>query len=125
MQNFFEKCLRGQMTLTNGTEKGYLNPSFAFVTFRHIQQFSKLYPDSDIPLRNWYKAVAESNWNCFADMKQTFGSVDNVGNSRFVFNIKGNTYRLIAIVIFASKKVYIRFIGTHKDYDRIKDCSTI
>ena len=95
------------------------------ITFKRIQEFSELYPDADIPLRNWYKSVTESEWNCFADMKQTFGSVDSVGNNRFVFNVKGNTYRLIAIVIFASKKVYIRFIGTHKEYDKIKDCSTI
>jgi mRNA interferase HigB len=95
------------------------------VTFKRIQDFSKLYPDSDIALRNWHKTVSESDWSCFAEMKQTFGSVDNVGNSRFVFNIRGNAYRLIAIVIFASRKVYIRFIGTHKEYDKIKDCSTI
>jgi mRNA interferase HigB len=55
-------------------------------------------------------------------MKQTFNSVDYVGNDRFVFNIKGNDYRLVAIVLFAAKKVFIRFIGTHKEYDN-KDCS--
>jgi mRNA interferase HigB len=95
------------------------------VTFKRIREYSELHPDSDIPLRNWYRRTAESEWNCFSDMKQTFGSVDSVGNSRFVFNIKGNDYRLIAIVIFASRKVYIRFIGTHEEYGKIKDCSTI
>jgi len=57
-------------------------------------------------------------------VKETFTSADYVGNNRFVFNIKGNNYRLIAIIIFASQKVYIRFIGTHKDYDKI-DASNI
>ena len=95
------------------------------VTLKRIQEYSVSHPDSDMPLRNWYKNTKESEWTCFADMKQTFGSVDSVGNDRFVFNIKGNDYRLIAIVIFASKKVYIRFIGTHQEYDKIKDCSTI
>ena len=56
--------------------------------------------------------------------KKTFGQVDFVGNNRVVFNIKGNQYRLVAIVIFASQKVYIRFIGTHNEYEKI-DCATI
>lgn len=95
------------------------------VTFAKINEYTKVYPDADIALKDWYKKTAKSNWTCFADIKNTFGSVDSVGNSRFVFNIKGNEYRLIAIVIFASKKVYIRFIGAHNQYDKIKDCSKI
>jgi len=95
------------------------------VTFKRIQEFSELHPDTDTPLRYWYKYTKESEWNCFADIKQTFNSVDSIGNNRFVFNIKGNDYRLIAIIIFASKKVYIRFIGSHDEYDKINDCSTI
>ncbi|MDR1223063.1 MAG: type II toxin-antitoxin system HigB family toxin [Tannerella sp.] len=95
------------------------------VTFKRIQEYSESHPDSDSPLRNWYRRTTESEWRCFADMKQTFGDVDSAGNNRFVFNIKGNNYRLIAIVIFASGKVYIRFIGTHEEYNKIKDCSTV
>ncbi|MDR0844410.1 MAG: type II toxin-antitoxin system HigB family toxin [Tannerella sp.] len=95
------------------------------VTFRVIQTYAMKNPDADVALRDWYKKTKESAWNCFADIKQTFNSTDRVGNNRFVFNIKGNDYRLVAIVIFASKKVYIRFIGTHKEYDKIKDCSII
>ena len=95
------------------------------VTFARISEFIKEHPDADIALRDWYKKTEKSNWTCFADMKNTFGSVDGVGNSRFVFNIRGNEYRLIAIIIFASRKVYIRFIGTHSQYDKIEDCSTI
>jgi len=95
------------------------------VTLKQIQKFAESYPDSDIPLRNWYKTTKESEWSCFADLKKTFNSVDCVGNDRFVFNIKGNNYRLIAIIIFASKKVYIRFIGTHSAYEKIKNYSTL
>jgi len=102
-----------------------LYKSMRIVTLKRIQEYSESYPDSDMPLRNWYKKTKESEWNCFADIKQTFNSVDSVGNDRFVFNIKGNDYRLVAIVIYASKKVYIRFIGTHSEYDKIKNCSTI
>jgi mRNA interferase HigB len=95
------------------------------VTFARISEFAKVHPDADTALRDWYKKTERSNWSCFADVKSTFGSVDSVGNSRFVFNIRGNEYRLIAIIIFASRKVYIRFIGTHSQYDKIKDCSII
>ncbi|MCH7399811.1 type II toxin-antitoxin system HigB family toxin [Belliella sp. DSM 107340] len=58
-------------------------------------------------------------------MENDFNSVDYVGNHRFVFNTKGNSYRLIAIIPFNAKKVYIRFIGTHADYDKIQDIQNI
>ena len=95
------------------------------ITFARIIEFTKEHHGADIALRDWYKKTEKSNWTCFADIKHTFSSVDSAGNNRFIFNIKGNEFRLIAIVIFASKKVYIRFIGTHNQYDKIKDCSKI
>ena len=60
-----------------------------------------------------------TEWNNFADMKKTFNSVDNVGNQHYVFNIKGNNYRLIVVIKFTIKTILIRFIGTHADYDKI------
>lgn len=89
------------------------------VTFLRIKEFVEKYPDADIALRDWYKKTQNCEWKNFTDVKETFNTADYVGNNRFVFNIKGNQYRLIAIIIFASQKVYIRFIGTHKDYDKI------
>lgn len=94
------------------------------VTFAAIKSFTKKYPDADVALREWYKKTERCKWGCYADVKNTFNTVDSVGNNRFVFNIKGNYYRLVAIIIFASQKVYIRFIGTHSEYDKI-DCSNI
>ena len=94
------------------------------VTFLRIREFIERFPDSNIALRDWYKKTQNTEWKSFTDVKETFNSADYVGNNRFVFNIKGNNYRLIAIIIFASQKVYIRFIGTHKDYDKI-DASNI
>ncbi|MDO5857848.1 type II toxin-antitoxin system HigB family toxin [Myroides odoratimimus] len=79
---------------------------------------------SDIALRDWCYRVSQCDWESLGDLKQTFSTVDYVGNNRYVFNIKGNHYRLVAIIIFASKKVYIRFIGTHAGYDKI-DCENI
>jgi Uncharacterized protein conserved in bacteria len=52
-------------------------------------------------------------------------SVDAVGNQRYVFNIKGNDYRLIVLILFTPKTIYIRFVGTHKEYDAIKDIQNI
>lgn len=76
------------------------------------------------PLNTWYEIVRKQNWKHFADVKQTFNSVDAIGNDRFVFNIKGNDFRLVAMMHFDIRTLYIRFIGTHAEYDKI-NCSTI
>jgi mRNA interferase HigB len=76
-------------------------------------------------LEDWYYKTKESEWDNFAEMKNTFNSVDAVGNRRYVFNIKGNMYRIVAIVLFVPKYVYIRFVGTHAEYDKIIDHSII
>ena len=94
------------------------------LTFKRIKEFSNRFKDSKIALEDWYYKASNSKWQNLSDIKKTFNSADYVGNNRFVFNIKGNQYRLIAIIIFASQKVYIRFIGTHDEYNRI-DCKNI
>lgn len=94
------------------------------VTFAKLQIYILKHSDSDIALREWFNKTKLSKWSCFADIKKSFNSVDSIGNNRFVFNIKGNKYRLVAIIIFASQKVYIRFIGTHAEYNKT-DCKNI
>lgn len=84
-----------------------------------LRDFSDLYPDSEIPLEKWYEAVRKADWKNFNEMRNTFNSVDAVGSDRYVFNIKGNNYRLIALIIFSIRTVFIVFIGTHKEYDDI------
>lgn len=74
---------------------------------------------SNTALALWYQNVSKSKWDHFNDLKKDYSSVDYVGNHRVVFNIKGNDFRLIAIVIYISQKVYIRWIGTHAEYDKI------
>lgn len=95
------------------------------ISFSMIREFIAKHADADVPLRDWYKRVCKANWNSFADIKQTFNTADYVGNDRYVFDIKGNNYRIVAIVIFINKKVYMRFVGTHEEYDRIKDIKNI
>ena len=94
------------------------------VTFRRIQEFSDQHPMAKSAIEDWYHKTSRAEWHNLTDIRKSFSSADYVGNNRFVFNIKGNNYRIVVIVIFASQKVYIRFIGTHAEYDKI-DCSLI
>ncbi len=93
-------------------------------TEQALKEYAEAHPDSKVALQEWTTIVKQSKWSCFADVKNTFNSVDNVGNQRYVFNIKGNNYRLVVVIKFTIQFVYIRFIGTHAEYDKI-DCSTI
>jgi mRNA interferase HigB len=77
------------------------------------------YPADGEAFEEWYEKVKAADWKSFSEMKRTFNSVDSVGNDRYVFNIKGNQYRLIALIIFKVRTVFILFAGTHADYDRI------
>lgn len=94
-------------------------------TEKALKEYAENHPDIKTALQEWASIVKRSKWNCFADIKRTFNNVDSVGNQHFVFNIKGNNYRLIVIIRFTIKFVYIRFIGTHAEYDKIVDCSII
>ena len=60
-------------------------------------------------LEEWYVKTEKADWKTFEDIKQTFNSVDAVGNDRFVFNIKGNTFRLVGLILFKHKIVYISY----------------
>ncbi|MBQ8097474.1 MAG: type II toxin-antitoxin system HigB family toxin [Prevotella sp.] len=95
------------------------------ISFAAIRDFIAVHADAEQPLKDWYKAVVKAYWRNFADIKQTFNTADYVGNDRYVFDIKGNNYRIVAIVLFVNQKVYIRFVGTHKEYERIKDIKNI
>ena len=69
--------------------------------------------------------MANAEWKHHADLKQDFPSADYVGNNRYVFNIRGNNYRKIVLVVFFAGTAAIRFIGTHSEYDKIKDIKNI
>ena len=68
-------------------------------------------------LLNWYLKVKNGNWSNFHELKNSFNAV---GNDRYVFNIKGNQYRLIALIIFETRTLFILFIGTHENYNKIE-----
>jgi len=87
---------------------------------RAINEFIEMHPKSANALLSWYLKVKQSDWENFADVKKVFGATDSVGNGLYVFNIRGNKYRVIARIIFKVRTVYIRFIGTHAEYDKVK-----
>ena len=93
-------------------------------TERKLNEYIGKYPDARVAIQEWVSKVKRSEWKCLADIKKTFNSVDYVGNQHYVFNIKGNNYRLVVVIQFTPQFVYVRFIGTHAEYDQI-DCSTI
>lgn len=95
------------------------------ISFKQLREFYEKEPKSEIAIKEWYKKAEKANWNNFSDIKKTFNSTDSVGDMRYVFNIKGNEYRIVAKVFFTIKSIYIRFVGTHKEYDRIKDISKV
>ncbi|MCG8206474.1 type II toxin-antitoxin system HigB family toxin [Tenacibaculum finnmarkense] len=95
------------------------------VTYKRVKEFSKKHADAEIPLNTWYHVISAKSWKNLNVIKKTFNSVDYVGNNRYVFNIKGNDYRLVVIISFNAQKVYIRFIGTHAEYDKINDIKNI
>ena len=73
----------------------------------------------------WLQIIEESTFNDFNDLKAAFPTADYVGNERYVFNLKGNNYRIITVIAFIGNAIVVRWIGTHAEYDKIKDCSKI
>ena len=95
------------------------------VAKKALVEFYTEHSDAKTALEEWYEKTQKAEWETFADVRQTFNSADTIGNNRVVFNIKGNNYRLVALILFKIKMVYIRFVGTHQEYDRIKDIKNI
>jgi len=78
-----------------------------------------LYKDSANSLEAWHQEVLKANWNNPNEVKKQFGNASVVGGNRVVFNIHGNKYRLIVKINYFAQIIFIRFIGTHKQYDNI------
>ena len=68
---------------------------------------------------SWYKTTKHAKWSSFEELKQQFGTCKIVGDDRVIFKIKGNKYRLIVIITFVNQIIWIRFVGTHEEYDKI------
>lgn len=89
------------------------------VSKKKIVDYYTSHANSKTALEDWYKKLSKVNLDNLNELKRDFSSADYVGNNRVVFNIKGNDYRLVAIIIYISKKVYVRWIGTRAEYDKV------
>ena len=81
--------------------------------------FWEKYPDAEQPLKAWYKTARVAIWSTPADIKAQYRSASIVGNNRVVFNIAGNKYRLVVGVNYDYQALYIRLVGTHREYDAV------
>jgi mRNA interferase HigB len=89
-----------------------------------LREYWENYPETEQYLKTWYDTAMSSDWKTPNDVKKTYSSASILKDSRIVFNIKGNSHRLITKFHFEKQWIFIRFIGTHKEYDKI-DANTI
>jgi len=94
------------------------------ISKKMLREFWDIRSDSEHPLRAWHAKTKQADWKTTSDVKNDYRNASFVGNNRVIFNIKGNKYRLVVIINYQHKIVYIRFVGTHNEYDKI-DASTI
>jgi len=102
----------------------WYNDIMRIISRRILRDFWEKHPDARVPLQTWFHDVEHAIWNTPADIKTVYQNVSFVADNRVVFNIKGNQYRLVVVVVYRHGVVYIRFVGTHEEYDRI-DVTTI
>jgi len=87
------------------------------ISKKRLAEFWATHPDAKEPLLAWHQITKKASWNNLAEARQDFRHADPVGTCT-VFNIKGNDYRLITKIFYARKRVLIRFVLTHKEYDK-------
>jgi mRNA interferase HigB len=84
-----------------------------------LKLFWEKHPNAENPLRAWYTEAKKARWEGPNDIKNAYRTASILRNNRVVFNIKGNTYRLVVAVKYEFQIVYVRFIGNHAEYDKI------
>ena len=96
------------------------------IAFRTLREFWEKpeYSDSETSLRSWYHDAKKSDWKNSNELKQRYKNASIVGEGRVVFNLKGNSYRLVVSIDYEFQVIFVRFIGTYQQYDKI-DAKTI
>jgi mRNA interferase HigB len=89
-----------------------------------LRAFWQKHPDAEQPLKAWFEEATKASWSQPSDIKAQYRSASVLKNRRVVFNIKGNEYRLIVAIAYRLQIVYVKFIGTHAEYDAV-DAHTI
>ncbi|MDE2685976.1 MAG: type II toxin-antitoxin system HigB family toxin [Chloroflexota bacterium] len=86
---------------------------------RTLREFWERHADAEQSLEDWYREVSSADWSTPAAVRMQYPRASIIGNYRVVFRVKGNDYRLVVRIFYPGRVVYIRFIGTHSEYDRI------
>jgi mRNA interferase HigB len=94
------------------------------IALKTLREFWETHPNARQPLQAWYEDVRCALWNSPADIKAVYRNASIIANNRVIFNIKGNDNRLIVAINYRFGIAYVRFVGTHGDYDRI-DATTV
>ena len=94
------------------------------ISKKTLREFWFKHPDSEQSLRAWYIKTRFAVWKTSSDIKNDYRNASFVTNNRVIFNIRGNKYRLVAAINYDFSIVYIRFVGTHKNYNNI-DATTV
>jgi mRNA interferase HigB len=95
------------------------NSTMRIISRKTLKEFWDQHPEARQPLKAWYSDTKQAVWKTPADIKKVYRNVSFITNNRIVFNIKGNKYRLIVSIQYHYSIVYIRFVGTHREYGRI------
>ena len=89
------------------------------ISRKTLREFWERHPDARQALQSWYADVKRAAWTKPMDIKRVYRNASFVAHNRVVFNIKGNRYRVVVAINYEYGLVYIRFVGTHQEYDRI------
>jgi mRNA interferase HigB len=89
------------------------------ISRRTLREFWKEHADSEQPLRAWFAEAKKAEWEQPTDIIRSYGTARTIGNNRAVFKIKGNAYRLVVAIKYDNGLIFIRFVGTHAEYDEI------
>lgn len=94
-------------------------PPMRVISRKALRDFWQSCPDAEQPLRAWYEEARSANWRAPADIRRQYRTASFVGPNRVVFNVGGNKHRLVVVVRYGIQRVYVRFVGTHRQNDRI------
>lgn len=94
------------------------------ISVRSLREFWERHPQAEMPLRNWYAEACHAAWKTPADIKSAHRNASFLPGNRVVFNIKGNDFRLMVAARYTQGLMFVRFVGTHAEYDRV-DATTI
>lgn len=94
------------------------------ISKRTLRDFWQVHPETEGPLKSWFEIVSDASWRTSSDVMTTLPKARTIGDSRVVFEIMGGNYRLICYVYYPHHQVYVKWIGTHAEYDRI-DAETV